>query len=94
MTLRDIAGLPVGHVPRTLASSFRNLIDMGASVLCEANDQPQASFPPWPAPQEIGGGAVIPCTYLVRHDNKQQVIDIVKEALMNMSEGEFIRIVS
>jgi hypothetical protein len=70
-TLKDIAGLPVGHVPRTLASSFRKLIEMGASVYCEANDHPQPSFPPWPALKENGGGAVILCTYVIRHDNKQ-----------------------
>jgi hypothetical protein len=92
LLLRDIAGLPVGHVPRTLASAFRTLIDMGANVFCEATDKPQASFPPWPAPQEKGGGAVIPCTYIVRHENKQSIIDIVQEALSKMTEGDAIKI--
>ena len=93
LLLKDVAGLPVGHVPRTLASAFRKLIDLGANVYCEATDQPQQSFPPWPAPEETGGGAVIPCTYLVRHESKQLVIDVVKEALMEMPEGDFIRLV-
>jgi len=31
LILKDIAGLPVGHVPRTLSMAFRMLIDMGAT---------------------------------------------------------------
>jgi hypothetical protein len=76
----------------TLASSFRKLIEISASVYCEVNDQPQPSFPSWQAPREKGGGVVIPCTYIIRHHIKQQAIDIVKEALMDMSEGEFVRL--
>ncbi|KAH3881694.1 hypothetical protein DPMN_005621 [Dreissena polymorpha] len=91
LTLRDIAELPIGHVPLTLASSFRNLIYIGAFVLCEAIDLPQPIFPPWPEPQEKAGGVVIPCAYIVRHENKELAIDIIKGALMSMTEGEFIR---
>lgn len=90
--LRDITGLPVGHIPRTLASAFRKLIVMGANVFCEATDKPQPSFPPWPAPQEVGGGAVIPCTYIVRHENMQSIIDIVQKALSKMPERDTIKI--
>ena len=93
LKLKDVAGLPVGHVPRTLASALRNLMDLGATVECEATDDPQPSFPPWPAQQETGGGVVIPCTYVVKHRNRQQSVDIIKEALKAMPEGEVIRLV-
>jgi len=37
-----------------------------------------------------GCGADIPCTYPVRHNNKQMIIYVVKEAVIKMPEGEFI----
>jgi len=49
LTLRDIAGLPVGHVPRGLASSFRTLLDWGANIFAEPLEEHVPSFPPWPA---------------------------------------------
>ena len=80
LLLKKIAGLPVCHVSCILASAFRKLFDWGANVFCEAIDQTQKSFLPWPAPEETGARTVIPCTYLVRQESKKLVIDIVKEA--------------
>ena len=32
LTVSDIAGLPVGHVPRGLAGVFRDLLDSNATI--------------------------------------------------------------
>jgi len=42
--------------------------------------------------KKTGIGAVIPCTYVVRHESKQLIIDVVKTALIKMPEGDFIRL--
>ena len=61
LVLSDIAGLTVGHISRALASCFYQLLDSGGIIYATATGIPVPSFPPWPAPTEIGGGVVIPC---------------------------------
>lgn len=61
LKLSDIAGLPIGHVPKCLSKLFRDILDEGGEITREATDQPKPSFPPWPKPNEEGGGIVIPC---------------------------------
>lgn len=97
LLLKDVADLPVGHVPRELAGCFRAILDMGGGcVFCEPAGDPVPSFPPWPAPHEKGGGIVIPCHYVIypgeNNDIEQCTIKII-QALQNMPAGEFMRLV-
>ena len=68
--LIDIAGLPIGHVPRGLAGAFREVIESGGSVSAVAKGEPCQSFPPWPAVHDIGEGAFIPCDYVIQSKNR------------------------
>ncbi|KAJ8315488.1 hypothetical protein KUTeg_007638 [Tegillarca granosa] len=52
--LEDVAGLPLGHVPRSLAPQFRIILDKGGKVHAEVTGEPTPSYPPWPAPHEEG----------------------------------------
>jgi len=65
LKLSDVADLPVGHVPRSLAGLFRSVLDEGGEIFAEATGEPVPSFPPWPAQNEEGGGVVIPATYFI-----------------------------
>ena len=64
LKLSDIAGLPIRHAPRVLSGFFWTVLDddgiMCMLLLLVNSCQ---SFPPWPAPGDKGGGAVIPCSY-------------------------------
>jgi hypothetical protein len=87
LTLRDIAGLPVGHVPRGLAPVYRAVIEAGGDITAVATGEPCQSFPPWPAPYETGGGAVVPCCYTVKTMDDGHVA-LIKETLKKMPEGQ------
>lgn len=50
LKLEDIAGLPVGHVPRSLAGYFRTILDDKGQVFAQITGEPVPSFAPWPAP--------------------------------------------
>lgn len=65
LKLEDVAGLPVGRAPRSLAPYFRDVIDKGGKVFCEVTGAPVPSYPPWPAQHEEGGGIVLPCNYII-----------------------------
>lgn len=58
LKLSDVAGLPIGHVPRCLSQFFCTIIDQGGEIKAETTGHPVPSFPPWPAPNEEGGGGV------------------------------------
>lgn len=53
---------------------------------------PVQSFPPWPAPSEKGGGAVIPCDYTLVVKDKESVLTLLKETLEKMPEGDAMTI--
>lgn len=78
MKLADIAGLPVGHVPRVLASCVYKVLACGvgnATVTCD----PVQSFLPWPAPSERGGGTVTLCEYILHVSDEENVLTMLKE---------------
>jgi len=64
--ISDIAGLPIGHVPRELAPCFRSVMDNGGSVYSEVCGEPFPSAYPWPQAHEIGDGVLLPCTYIIK----------------------------
>lgn len=70
LKLSDVADLPIGHVPRSLAGSFRSVLDEGGEIFAEAKGEPIPSFAPWPAHNEEGGGVVIPATYFIHAKKK------------------------
>lgn len=92
LTLTDIAGLPVGHVPRCIAGFFRGVMDIG-TVTAVATGQPVPSFSPWPSPSEEGGGVVIPCNYIVTHPNISVLHSKLTELLATIPEGSAMEIV-
>jgi hypothetical protein len=75
LTLRDIAGKPLGHAPWGLSKAFRQVMEAGTSIYAEPTGEPCQSFPPWPAVSEKGGGIVIPCTYAIRAKNMKKADD-------------------
>lgn len=87
LTLQDIAGLPIGHVPRGLALAFRDIIDTDGEISAIPTGAPVPSFFPWPEPKQIGGGVVIPCNYNIKHGNLEYVRDVIGGALLLMPEG-------
>ena len=56
LTLNDITGLPIGHVPKCLSADYRSIIDEGGDINAEVTGEPVPSFAPWPKPNEEGGG--------------------------------------
>lgn len=92
LMLSDIAGLPIGHVPKILASCFRNVLDSGGKIFATATGEPVPSFPPWPAPNEKGGGVVIPCFYTLIVNNLDETVNMLSDTLSNMSEGSVMDI--
>lgn len=79
LKLSDVADLPIGHVPRSLAGLFRSVLDEGGEIYAEATGEPVPSFPPWPAPNQ---GVVIPATYFVY---AKQNINIVTSKLQELT---------
>ena len=55
---------------------------------------PCQSFPPWPAPQSIGGGAVIPCLYSVKvkDGREKDVYKILELAVNAMKERSVLHL--
>lgn len=92
LKLRDIEGLPCGHVPRVLASAFRYIMDAGGFVYATVNGEPKPSFPPWPPMLEKGGGVVIPCTYRVCPKSLKTALTVLQQHIENMSEKEVIEV--
>ena len=94
ISLKDILGLPCGRVPRGLARAFRELLDAGNEINAIATGPPVQSFSPWPEVFEVGGGVVIPCTYIVKTKNKQESIDVINDCLSQMNEGKVMKLVA
>ncbi|XP_062605485.1 uncharacterized protein LOC134267284 [Saccostrea cucullata] len=93
LKLKDIEGLPCGHVPRGLASAFRYVMDAGGEISAIVTGFPTPSFPPWPPMLEKGGGVVIPCTYRVCPTNFHIALTIIQEHLEDMPEKEVIELI-
>ena len=89
--LKDILGLPCGHVPRGLAPSFRAILDAGGEIFAEAIGEPQPSFPPWPPVQSPGGGVVIPCNYTIKTKDVNAV-RLIQNQLQEMPEKHVINV--
>lgn len=94
LKLCDIAGLPIGHVPRILAGFFRTVLDEKGSIYAITTGEPCPSFPPWPAPSEKGGGAVIPCSYFIKCSpcNFESNVCILHSTLDQMKEGSAMNV--
>ncbi|KAH3713528.1 hypothetical protein DPMN_073320 [Dreissena polymorpha] len=69
LKLSDIAGLPIGHVPKILSNFFSLIINEGGTITAQVTGEPVPSFPPWPAPNEEGRGVVLPCNYVINHSD-------------------------
>lgn len=93
LMLSDIAGLPVGHVPRGLAGVFRSILDGGGNIHALATCDPIPSFPPWPAPNETGGGVVIPADYVITTEDCSSIARELKSALEKLPEGSAMKLV-
>lgn len=91
--LKDVAGLPLGHVPRGLAGSFRDILDGGGEITAIVTGPPMPSFPPWPNPNDIGGGVVLPCHYTITHSNRVYAFNAIRNALLQMPEAEVMTLV-
>lgn len=92
LKLEDVAGLPVGRAPRSLAPYFRDVIDKGGKVFCEVTGAPVPSYPPWPAQHEEGGGIVLPCNYIISTPCKDD-FKVIADALNAIPEGEAMELV-
>lgn len=93
LMLSDIAGLPVGHVPRGLAGVFRSILDGGGNIFALATGDPIPSFPPWPAPNEIGGGVVIPADYVITTTDGLSIVSELQTVLEKLPEGSAMKVV-
>lgn len=93
LKLSDVAGLPIGHVPRSLAPYFRSVMETGGKVFADITGEPVPSFSPWPAQQEEGGGVVIPCNYIISHHDIKTHIKKLKDALNNIPEGSAMELI-
>ena len=96
LMLSDVAGLPIGHVPRELATCFRDIIDNGGSVYAEPCGEPAPSSYPWPEQQEVGGGVIIPCHYIMRPlpSSYGQMLSQLRHIVSQMKAGSAMTIVS
>ena len=93
LKLEDIAGLPIGHVPRTLAGYFRSVLKDGC-VFAEITGDPIPSFSPWPEKDEEGGGIVLPCNYIITHPDTRSQFNKLSELLSKIPEGSAMELVS
>ena len=93
LKLEDIAGLPIGHVPRTLAGYFRSVLEDGC-VFAEVTGDPIPSFSPWPEKDEEGGGIVLPCNYIITHPDIQSQFNKLSELLSKIPEGSAMELVN
>lgn len=93
--LDDVADLPIGHVPRSLAGFFRNILDSGGSVFAEVIGDPTPSFPPWPRPDEEGGGVVLPADYFIycgETGDRQGTVSALQRLLDSLAAGSVMTI--
>ena len=87
LRLSDIAGLPIGHVPKSLSSDFRSIIDAGGEIHAEVTGHPIPSFSPWPEKSEEGGGVVLPCQYIINKVDVNVYYEKLSQTLKSIKEG-------
>ena len=80
-----------------LEKSFLSLITKYDRVILFFSKQtgdPCQSFPPWPAPQAVGGGAVIPCTYSVEvlDGRGSEILKTISSAVARMKESSVLTV--
>ena len=92
LKLEDVAGLPIGHAPRSLAPHFRFVLDNGGEVFAEVTKEPIPSFSPWPEPKAEGGGVVLPCDYMILSPCKD-VFKTISDTLNTIPEGSAMDLV-
>ncbi|XP_062618275.1 uncharacterized protein LOC134279876 [Saccostrea cucullata] len=88
LKVSDIAGLPIGHVPRCLSAHFRNILDNGGEIFAEVTGQPVPSFHPWPEPNKEGGGVVLPCKYILANVDGENLFNELKDFFSKLEEGD------
>jgi hypothetical protein len=93
LQLKDILGLPCGHVPRGIAPAFRYILDNGGRIEVKTTGDPVPSFYPWPDVKEKGGGIVIPCDYFIYTNNKTAHMTVIKQHISLMSEKDAMAVV-
>ncbi|XP_052224692.1 uncharacterized protein LOC127840327 isoform X2 [Dreissena polymorpha] len=93
LMLSDVAGLPIGRVPRVLASCFYSILDTGGEICTICNGDPSPSFPPWPSTQEKGGGVVIPCNYILTVTDTDKTVQMLTDTLSLIPGGNAMKIV-
>ena len=57
------------------------------TIEAEFTVEPTPSFHPWPAPNDEGGGIVLPCIYIVCHPDIQTQFDKLTTILDIIPEG-------
>lgn len=64
------------------------------SSVSKQTGDPCQNFPPLPAPQSRGGGAVIPCSFIisVTEDGRLNVVEKIQSALNSIDEKSVIKI--
>lgn len=93
LKLSDVAGLPIGHVPKCLSKFFCTILDDGGEITAEPTGPPVPSFPPWPAPSEEGGGIVIPCKFNLTHmKDFNSCFEDLKKCLLKCPEGRDLKL--
>ncbi|XP_070552299.1 uncharacterized protein [Ptychodera flava] len=97
LVLQQVAGLPMGHVPYILSEGIYKCIDMklASKVTCCVTGGPRQSFPPWPAVDEKGGGALIPADYFitVSDEHLSTAVKLVNDAIQKMAEKSVLEVV-
>lgn len=94
--LRDVAGLPCGHVPREIAPCFREVLDEGGTVYAEVSGEPIPSAYPWPEQQDIGGGVVLPCNYFIKPTTSSfnKTLENIQTTVSGMEAGSTMTVTS
>lgn len=93
LLLSDVAGLPVGHVPKCLSELFCDIMETGGKIFDVVTGDPVPSFPPWPSKEEEGGGIVLPCNYIFTDINTELCYNKLKECLERVNEGKSMELV-
>lgn len=96
LVLSDVAGLPLGHVPRELAPCFREVLDKGGTVHAEPCGEPAPSSSPWPEQHEAGGGVNLPCHYVIKTlpSSYDQILSLLRQTVSQMKAGSAMTIVT
>ncbi|KAH3828423.1 hypothetical protein DPMN_130384 [Dreissena polymorpha] len=91
LQLCDAADLPIGHVPRSLAAHFREIMDKGGEVYAIVTGNPVPSYPPWPLHNDPEGGVVLPCDYIISTPYKDDHT-IITDTLNHIPEGSVMEL--